>query len=187
MNVLPDIKYEHDYIRVVYEFIIAKLRNNKKTIEKELTLIITKLSLIKKKIINEKKVSLEIEKVISIMLNRIEDLENKYLKIVEEEDSLYRCLDDRLNTINLIDSKYNKNDSNEEVVNNSSVINNKLNTSTTKTESIAFINLKKFLDKKLTNLLLDFFLKERYINTANLFIEEADIKVNIKYLIYITT
>ena len=98
--------------------------------------------------------------------------ESKYIKIVEEEDSLFRCLDDRLNTINLIDINSSNNKKTEEDKTEKDLNGNNLNN-----EGKLFKNLKKFLDKKFPNLLLDFFLKEKYLDTAKNFIEEENIKV----------
>ena len=49
MDKKPDIGFEYDYIRIVYEVITLKLRTNKKIIEKEINYIGNKLLGIKKK------------------------------------------------------------------------------------------------------------------------------------------
>jgi hypothetical protein len=49
MDKKPDIGFEYDYIRIVYEVITLKLRTNKKIIEKEINYISIKLQGIKKK------------------------------------------------------------------------------------------------------------------------------------------
>ena len=57
MNCNVDINLEYDYLRVVYEIIIADLRVNKKMIEKEINTIILKFENLKKKIqTNTKKI-----------------------------------------------------------------------------------------------------------------------------------
>ena len=49
MEFRPDISFEYDYIRIVYEVILANLRTNKKIVEKDITTIITRLQNLKKK------------------------------------------------------------------------------------------------------------------------------------------
>lgn len=162
METLPDINYEYDYIRIVYEYIVTRLRANKKLIEKELTLVVNKLSQIKKKIATEKKIGPEIEKILDVMLRKLGDLESKYEEIQKEEDSLYNCFEERLNTIKIIDLKPYE----------------------TKTVSSSEIYnaLKTFIARKFNNLVLDFFLKEKYLNTAHSFINEENIKVTINLI-----
>ena len=161
MELYPDISYEYDYVRVVYELIVSKLRFNKKIIEKELSLITAKLSQLKKKLITEKIISIEIENSFDTMIKRIILLQNKHNTIIQEENSLYHYLQERLNTLKYIDK-----DSNEDYKSN------------------ALSNLKFFLDKKLNNLILDFLLKQRYIETASNFIEEENIKDSIELVLY---
>ena len=61
---------------------------------------------------------------------------------------MYNCLQERLNQLQLIDdNNYN------------------------------FDNLKTYFGKKLNHLLLDFFLRERFLDTAKYFIEEEKINV----------
>jgi len=48
-EIRPDIKFENNYIRIVYEVITANLRTNKKIIEKEINYILIKISGLKKK------------------------------------------------------------------------------------------------------------------------------------------
>ena len=55
MNCNVDINLEYDYLRVVYEIIIADLRVNKKMIEKEINTIILKFENLKKKNSNKSK------------------------------------------------------------------------------------------------------------------------------------
>ena len=49
MDKKPDIGFESDYVRIVYEVITLKLRTNKKLIEKEINYIVNKVQGIKKK------------------------------------------------------------------------------------------------------------------------------------------
>ena len=49
MDKKPDIGFEYDYVRIVYEVITLKLRTNKKLIEKEINYIMNKIQGIKKK------------------------------------------------------------------------------------------------------------------------------------------
>lgn len=49
MDRKPDIRFEYDYIRIVYEVITLNLRTNKKIIEKEINYIVNKIQGLKKK------------------------------------------------------------------------------------------------------------------------------------------
>jgi hypothetical protein len=160
-EVLPDIHFEYDYVKVVYEFILSKLRMNKKIVEKELNVIILKLSQVKKKINQDKHISPEIEKLFDTMVRKISELENKYLTLKEEEDCVYNCMEERLKDLKLIDFSEDK-----------------------KNEKQVAIQVKQFTEKKTNNLLLEYFLREKYLNTAKCFIDEEKIKVsiNISYI-----
>lgn len=144
METRPDITFEYDYIRVVYELIISNLRITKKHIEKDLNLIINKLNSIRKK-----KLPIdESRSTISALIGKVEHLESKYEKICNEEQSLFNCLSERLTSLKLIDG-----------------------------ENYSYENVKFFCDKKLNNLLLEFFLRERFLETAKNYIEEEKINV----------
>ena len=73
MNFRPDISFEYDYIRIVYEVILSNLRTNKKIIEKDLNTIVTRLQNLKKK----QGGALEIQTSIKYLLQKVEDLESK--------------------------------------------------------------------------------------------------------------
>ncbi len=153
MDKKPDIGFEYDYIRIVYEVITLKLRTNKKIIEKEINYISNKLQGIKKKpgSINEN------VQLIKNLITKTDNLQkkvknslNQYDEICREEEFMYNCLHERLNQLQLIDdNNYN------------------------------FENLKGYFTKKLNHLLLDFFLREKFLDTAKYFIEEEKINVNI--------
>lgn len=49
MDFRADISFEYDYIRIVYEVILANLRTNKKSVEKDLNTIVLRLQNLKKK------------------------------------------------------------------------------------------------------------------------------------------
>jgi hypothetical protein len=49
MDFRPDLTFEYDYIRIVYEVILSKLRVNKKVIEKEINTILLRINNLKKK------------------------------------------------------------------------------------------------------------------------------------------
>jgi len=48
-EIRPDIKFENNYIRIVYEVITSNLRTNKKIVEKEINNIVSKVTNLKKK------------------------------------------------------------------------------------------------------------------------------------------
>jgi len=73
MEFRPDLSFEYDYIRIVYEVILANLRTNKKIVEKDLTTIVTRIQNLKKK-------QTGIDEIIAIidnLLNKLDDLEKK--------------------------------------------------------------------------------------------------------------
>lgn len=156
VDVLPDIHFEYDYVKVVYEFILSKLRMNKKIIEKEINVIVLKLGQVKKKITQDKVITPDIEKLFDTMVRKISELESKYLLLKEEEDCLYNCLEERLKDLKLLDFS-NEKKSGKEVAS----------------------QIKQFTEKKINNLLLEFLLREKYLSTAKSFIEEEKIKVSI--------
>jgi len=51
-------------------------------------------------------------------------------------------------------------------------------------ENYSYENLKIFCEKKINNLLLDFFLRERFLETANNYIEEEKMKNSVEYSIF---
>ena len=73
MDFRPDISFEYDYIRIVYEVILSNLRTNKKIIEKDLNTIVTRIQNLKKK----QGGASEIQTSIKNLLQKIEDLETK--------------------------------------------------------------------------------------------------------------
>lgn len=137
MEYRPDLNFEYDYIRIVYEVILANLRTNKKIIEKELNTIVTRVQNLKKKPLSEHL------PVIKTLLTKINEMESKYEEISKEEDNLYTCLKERITQLQTIDEK-----------------------------NYSFENLKLFCEKKLSNLLLDFFLRQRFLETSRNYIEE---------------
>lgn len=144
METRPDITFEYDYIRVVYELIISNLRVTKKQVEKELNLILNKLNSIRKK-----KPGVEESRATVLgLISKVEQLESKYERICSEELSLSNCLSERLSSLRLIDGG-----------------------------NYTYENVKFFCDKKLNNLLLEFFLRERFLETAKNYIEEEKISV----------
>ena len=160
MNILPDIYFEYDYVKVVYEFSLSKLRMNKKLIEKDLNTILTKLTQLKKKIAVDKKITQEVEKIFDVMIRKIDELEAKYDLLNEEEEKIYNCMEDRLKQLDLIDFE-----SKEKKERASS--------------SLILQNVKLFCEKKLNNLLLEFLLREKYLETAKCLIEEE--KMTVKF------
>lgn len=71
MDFKPDITFEYDYIRIVYEFILANLRTNKKIIEKDLLTIVNRIQNLKKKQTNE------VGTVVKNLINKINEVEKK--------------------------------------------------------------------------------------------------------------
>jgi hypothetical protein len=73
MDFRPDISFEYDYIRIVYEVILSNLRTNKKIIEKELNSIVLRIQNLKKKGGN----LLETLTAVKNLIQKVTDLENK--------------------------------------------------------------------------------------------------------------
>ncbi len=73
MDFRPDISFEYDYIRIVYEVILSNLRTNKKIVEKDLNTIVTRLQNIKKKQGNTQ----EISNLVKNLIQKVSDLELK--------------------------------------------------------------------------------------------------------------
>jgi len=73
MEFRPDLSFEYDYIRIVYEVILANLRTNKKVVEKDITTIVTRVQNLKKKQggIDETITTL------NNLLNKLDELEKK--------------------------------------------------------------------------------------------------------------
>lgn len=69
----PDLSFEYDYIRIVYEVILGNLRTNKKIMEKEITTIITKIQNLKKKEQNNTKCL----QMINNLLSKLDEVEKK--------------------------------------------------------------------------------------------------------------
>lgn len=153
MDYRPDISFEYDYIRVVYEVILSNLRTNKKIVEKELNITLTRLQNMKKKPPNNLSEALNIVKG---LIQKVNELENKYDEICREEDLLYSSLKERINQLQLIDEK-----------------------------NYSFDNLKIFCEKKLNNFLLEFFLRERFLETAKCYIEDEKIYNSVEYSIFL--
>jgi TolA-binding protein len=144
MDYRPDISFEYDYIRIVYEVILSNLRTNKKVVEKDLTTIITKLQNMKKKHHNTQ----EMQSTIRQLITKTEELERKFDQLCKDEEMVYDCLKERITQLQMIDEKH-----------------------------FSFENLKSFCTKKMNNLLLDFFLREKFLDTAKNYIEEEKIFV----------
>jgi hypothetical protein len=73
MDFRPDISFEYDYIRIVYEVILSNLRTNKKIIEKDLSTLVTRLQNLKKK----QGGASDIQASIKILCQKVEDMEAK--------------------------------------------------------------------------------------------------------------
>lgn len=73
MELKPDISYEYDYIRIVYEVILSNMRTNKKIIEKDLNFILTKIQNLKKKGGNIP----ETITAVNSLIEKVKDLETK--------------------------------------------------------------------------------------------------------------
>lgn len=73
MDYRPDISFEYDYMRIVYEVILSNLRINKKVIEKDINTIVTRLQNLKKKQsgLNENLIA------IKNLIQKVNDLETK--------------------------------------------------------------------------------------------------------------
>lgn len=158
MELIPDLSFEYDYVRVVYEFILNKLRTNKKVIEKEINTIILKLGQIKKKITHEKKIGPEIIRIFETMSKRLNDLEDKYNNMMKEEDNLYSSLEERIKQLKLVD--FNNNDDYN------------------KSSNDIAAKVRSFCDKKLNNMLVEFLLQKKKVITAKTLIKEEKIKVS---------
>jgi hypothetical protein len=76
MDFRPDISFEYDYIRIVYEVILSNLRTNKKIIEKDISTVVTRLQNLKKK----QGGASEIQTAIKNLCQRVEDMEAKVKK-----------------------------------------------------------------------------------------------------------
>lgn len=165
MNIKPSIKYEFDYIKVVYEHILSKIRINKKIIEKDLSTIILKLSQIKKKLNNDLSSSTntltlnnsilqENTKIFQIMIKKLDDLDKKYEELSKEEDILLICLEERLSDVFFLSKATSETD------------------------------ISLYCEKKMKNLILDFLLREKYIDTASNFIKEEKLSHSVEFSIY---
>jgi macrophage erythroblast attacher len=146
MDYRPDISFEYDYIRIVYEVIQSNLRTNKKVVEKDLTTVVTRLQNAKKKGV----ASPEMLGLVKQLISKTEELERKYDQICKDEDLLYECLRERISQLQMIDGG-----------------------------NYTFENLKTFCTRKMGNLLLDFFLREKFLETAKNYIDEE--KINVRY------
>lgn len=90
------------------------------------------------------------------LINKATDLQMKYGEIIKKEDLLYDSFQERIHQLEMLDeSHYN------------------------------FDNLKIFCEKKINNLLLDFFLREKFLETAKNYIEEEKITSCVEYSIFI--
>jgi len=78
MDFRPDISFEYDYIRIVYEVILSNLRTNKKIIEKDISTVVTRLQNLKKK----QGGANEIQTAIKNLYQRVEDMEAKVRNIL---------------------------------------------------------------------------------------------------------
>ena len=90
----------------------------------------------------------EINPIISSLIQKLDELEKKFDLLCNDEELLYNCLKERIIQLQMIDEK-----------------------------NYSFENLKIFCNKKMNNLLLDFFLRERFLETANNYINEENINV----------
>jgi hypothetical protein len=144
MEYRPDISFEYDYIRIVYEVILANLRTNKKIIEKEINYILSKIQNLKKKQMS----LVELGTHVNGLIIKLDELEKKYDQICKEEDVLYTCLRERISLLQTIDNN-----------------------------NYTYENLKLYCSKKMNNLLLDYFLREKFLETARNYIEEEKINV----------
>lgn len=152
-QIKPDVKLESDYIKIVYEVITSNLRTNKKIIEKELNSIVNKIIAFKKKPSSIKDYST----VVKSLLKRLKELKAKvsidvsYIKYnaqMIEEEKTYNNIQERLQDIRLIEGA-----------------------------NYSFDNLKLFYNKKINSLILDFFLREKFLETAKHFIVDEKISV----------
>ena len=98
MNFNVDINLEYDYLRVVYEIIIADLRVNKKMIEKEINTIILKFENLKKKIQTNPK---EILPLLRKLIEKSEELQKKFTEIDKKENILYEEFTKRCNQLKI--------------------------------------------------------------------------------------
>jgi hypothetical protein len=73
MDFRPDISFEYDYIRIVYEVILSNLRTNKKIIEKDINTVVIRLQNLKKKQGNTS----EILSGVKNLILKVTDLEEK--------------------------------------------------------------------------------------------------------------
>jgi len=73
MEFRPDLSFEYDYIRIVYEVILSNLRTNKKIVEKDITTIVARVQNLKKKQSNIE----DTITTINNLLNKLDDLDKK--------------------------------------------------------------------------------------------------------------
>ncbi len=78
MDFRPDISFEYDYIRIVYEVILSNLRTNKKIIEKDINTIITRIQNLKKKGGNLQETLVSVKNLIQ----KVNDLEAKVIYFI---------------------------------------------------------------------------------------------------------
>jgi macrophage erythroblast attacher len=90
------------------------------------------------------------------LITKATDLQTKFTNITNKEEVLYNSFQERISQIEMLDeSHYN------------------------------FDNLKIYCEKKINNLLLDFFLREKFLETARNYIEEEKINSCVEYSIFI--
>lgn len=73
MEFRPDLSFEYDYIRIVYEVILSNLRTNKKIVEKDIATIVARVQNLKKKQSNIE----DTITTINNLLNKLDDLDKK--------------------------------------------------------------------------------------------------------------
>lgn len=97
----------------------------------------------------------DVESSLKTLIKKAKELKKKFQEICIKENFLYNTFNERLEQLELINkSKY------------------------------SMENLKLFCDKKMNNLLTDYFLRENFLETAKNFIDEEKIKFCIEYSIF---
>lgn len=81
MDFRPDLTFEYDYIRIVYEVILSNLRTNKKIVEKDINTVVTKLQNLKKKQANPT----DILSTVNSLIQKVNELETKVFSIIKHD------------------------------------------------------------------------------------------------------
>ena len=91
-------------IKVVFEYLSLKLRNNKKQIEKDIKSIFTKITTLKEKKLPDDKN----QEIIEVCKSRMEELKSKYSQFYTEEQKLTEILHSRIKSLATLEDSSDK-------------------------------------------------------------------------------